>query len=284
MNIVLVTLAEASLAAQIGIPTFIIGILGLVFGVLLAIASKVFAVEVDPRVEEINEILPGANCGGCGSPGCSGYADAIVNKGEAINKCAPGGAAVVAQIAQIMGEEAVEVQRKVAHIHCSSGGIKNTNWRYQYQGVFSCKSAVNIAGGPNACEWGCVGFNDCVRACQFDAIHVDEAGMRHIDNEKCTGCGACASACPRKLIAIHPVDQKVHINCSSQARGPEAKAACGSQHSCIGCGICAKKCPEEAITVANFLAHIDAEKCTNCGACAEACPTKAILDVLAGSR
>lgn len=276
MNIVLFTLAEASLAAQIGIPTFIIGILGLVFGVLLAIASKVFAVETDPRVDEINEILPGANCGGCGLPGCSGYADAIVNKGEAINKCAPGGATVVAQIAKIMGQEVTEVQRKVAFIHCSSGGHKNTNWRYQYQGVFSCKSAVNLAGGPNACDWGCLGFNDCQRACQFDAIQVDENGMQQIDIEKCTGCGACAAACPRQLIELQPIDQKVHVVCSSKARGPEARAACGNEHACIGCGLCAKKCPEGAITVTDFLAHIDVEKCTGCGACAEACPTKAI--------
>jgi RnfABCDGE-type electron transport complex B subunit len=275
---------ETSLASQIGIPVIIVGALGLVFGLILAFASKVFEVKTDPRVEAIAEALPGANCGACGMAGCAGYADAIVHEGAEISLCAPGGAAVAARIAQIMGTEAGSMEKKVAVIHCTSGGYKNTNWKYAYQGIESCKSAVNISDGPNACSWGCLGFNDCLRACKFDAITLDEHGMRCIDPEKCTGCGACVKACPRKLIDLVPANRNVFIKCSSKDKGPQARQVCGSTHPCIGCGICSRKCPVQAITVENNLARIDYSKCINCGLCATVCPTKAILDQLEGTR
>lgn len=265
-------------------PIMVIGGLGLVFGIILAIASKVFEVKVDPRVEQISEALPGANCGACGMPGCGGYADSIVHNGEAVNKCAPGGAALVAKIAAIMGTSAEANEPKIAFIHCSSGGKDNTNWKYAYQGIETCKSAVNIADGPNMCSFGCVGFNDCQRVCLFDAISIDEHGMRCIDPEKCTACGACVKACPRGLIELISTTKYVRINCSSKDKGPLARTSCGSTHPCIGCGICAKKCPVNAITITNNLAKIDYSLCISCGLCAAACPTKAILDPLAGCR
>ncbi len=268
----------------IGAPIIVIGGLGLVFGIILAIASKVFEVHVDPRVEQISAALPGANCGACGMPGCAGYADAIVHGGEAVNKCAPGGASLAATIAKIMGTDAVATDRKIAVIHCSSGGSDNTNWKYAYQGIESCKSAVNIADGPNTCSWGCVGYNDCVASCPFGAITVDQYGMRCIDPIKCTACGACVKACPRKLISLVPAHRNVYIKCSSKDKGPIAKSNCGSTHPCIGCGICAKKCPVNAITVTDNLASIDYSLCINCGLCATVCPTKAILDLLSGTR
>ncbi|MDP2172983.1 MAG: RnfABCDGE type electron transport complex subunit B [Candidatus Cloacimonadaceae bacterium] len=283
MNMILITLG-ASIGAVISLPMLIIGGLGLLFGLILAIASKVFEVQIDPRVEEISGALPGANCGACGMPGCAGYADAIVHGGENIAKCAPGGAAVVALIARIMGQTAGAMQQKIAVIHCSSGGYNNTNWKYAYQGIESCKSAVNIADGPNTCSWGCIGYNDCKKSCLFDAISIDEHGMRCIDMIKCTACGACVKACPRKLIDLVAINRNVYIKCSSKAKGPEAKQVCGSTHPCIGCGICGRKCPVQAITVTNNLAAIDYEKCINCGLCATVCPTKAILDLLAGTR
>jgi Na+-translocating ferredoxin:NAD+ oxidoreductase RNF subunit RnfB len=262
----------------------VIGGLGLVFGIILAIASKVFEVYTDPRVEQILEVLPGANCGACGMPGCGGYADAIVTAGLPTNLCAPGGGALSAKIAQIMGTDAVVTDKKIAVIHCSSGGYNNTNWKYAYQGIESCKAAVNISDGPNTCGWGCIGFNDCQKACPFDAIVVNEHGMRIIDPNKCTACGACAKACPRQLIMMIPAKRNVYIKCSSQDKGPLAKQNCGNHRPCIGCGICAKKCPVGAITVTNNLARIDYEKCINCGLCATFCPTKAIQDALAGMR
>jgi len=276
--------ASPSMINTLGAPIMVIGGLGLLFGVILAIASKVFEVKVDPRVEQISEALPGANCGACGMPGCAGYADAIVHGGEAVNKCAPGGAALAAKIAEIMGTVAGSTEQKIAVIHCTSGGTNNTKWKYAYQGIETCKAAVNIADGPNACSWGCVGYNDCERSCVFGAISIDEHGMRCIDPDKCTACGACVKACPRKLIDLVPINKTVYIKCSSKDKGPIAKQACGSTHPCIACGICAKNCPVNAITIEQNLAVIDYTKCINCGLCATKCPTKAILDLLAGCR
>lgn len=278
------TMLAASMGSQILIPVIILGAMGLVFGLVLAFAAKVFAVKVDPRVEQIITALPGANCGACGQAGCAGYADAIVHGGAPINQCAPGGAAAVALIAKIMGQEAGSVVPKVAVYHCSSGGKETTKWKYAYQGVESCKAAVNVAGGPNSCSYGCLGLNDCFRVCKFDAITVDANNVRHIDLEKCTGCGACVRACPRRIIELAPVNRNVHILCSSLDKGPQSREVCGTGRPCIGCGICSRKCPVQAITVENNLARIDYEKCINCGLCATVCPTKAIEDLFAGAR
>lgn len=258
----------------------VLGALGLLYGLGLAIASKKFHVQVDPKIEAINEVLPGVNCGACGEAGCGGYAEAIVHKGATINKCAPGGDDVIAAIARIMGIEASTADKKIAVIHCQSGGKNNTFLRYEYQGIATCKAAVLVSNGPNLCNYGCVYQNDCIAACIFDAITLDENGMRIVDKEKCTGCGACVVACPRNLIELVSAKKRVHILCSSHDKGVEAKKRCGNKTACINCSLCVKKCPKEAIIMQDNLAVIDYEKCINCGMCADVCPTGAIFDPL----
>ncbi len=269
---------------QIVLPGIIVGSLGLVYGLILAIASKKFHVEVDPKIEKIADSLPGVNCGACGFPGCFGYAEGIVNKGLAINLCAPGGADTVKRIADIMGIEATAKEKKIAVILCQSGGYENTLLRYDYNGIATCKAAVLLSNGPNYCNFGCVFQNDCVTSCKFGAFDIDKNGMRIIIPEKCTGCGACEKACPRNLIKVLPISKQVHILCSSHDKGPEAKRRCGSNTACINCGLCVKKCPVDAITMNNDLAEIDYNKCISCGLCASICPTKAIFDKLDGKR
>ena len=258
----------------------VLGSLGLIYGLVLAFASKKFYVEVDPKIEDIIEVLPGANCGACGMAGCAAYAEGIVENNVDITKCAPGGDAVIAGIAKIMGIEASAADNKIAVIHCQSGGKDNTKFRYKYQGISTCKAAVLVAGGPNMCSFGCVSLNDCVAACKFDALHVDKNGMRVVDKEKCTGCGACAKACPRDLIDMVSSKKRVHVLCKSMDKGAEARKVCGNSTACIGCMLCVKKCKFDAIHVENNLATIDYDKCVNCGMCADVCPTAAIFDPL----
>ncbi|HOE91829.1 MAG TPA: RnfABCDGE type electron transport complex subunit B [Candidatus Cloacimonadota bacterium] len=260
------------------IPALLIGGLAAVFGIILAYASKKFFVEVDPKIDEIVSILPSANCGGCAFPGCAGYADAIVQNGAAVNLCAPGGEEVAKKIAAIMGVSLTPKERDIAVIHCQSGGYNNTAFKFEYKGINSCRSAATIAGGPNQCIWGCVFQYDCVKACQFDALHITEDGMKVVNEDNCTGCGACVKACPRSLIELVPISKRVHILCSSRDKGPIAKKSCGNNTACIACGLCVKNCPTQAITIVNNLAIIDYSKCINCGICASVCPTKAIED------
>ncbi len=268
----------------IAIPALIVGGLGLTYGLILAFASKKFYVEIDPKIEKIIEELPGVNCGACGLPGCSGYAEAIVSQGKPINLCAPGGSDTVKKIADIMGIKAASQEKKIAVILCQSGGNNNTLHRYRYDGIATCKAAVLVSNGPNYCNFGCVFQNDCIAACKFDALKLDENGMRIVDPVKCTGCGACAKACPRNLIKILPITKTVHILCSSHDKGVEAKKRCGNNTACISCQMCVKKCPVGAITMQDDLAVIDYDKCVSCGLCATVCPTKAIIDPLAGTR
>jgi RnfABCDGE-type electron transport complex B subunit len=254
----------------------IVGLLGLSFGAILAVASRVFHVEIDPRVEKINSVLPGVNCGGCGLPGCIAYAEAIVTKDLDFTLCSPGGNACKLKIAEVLGKTAETTAHKTARIACASGGSHNTNFRYVYDGIQNCHAAAILSNGPNQCIWGCVYQNDCITVCKFDAIKLDEIGQRIIDHVKCCACGACVKVCPRNLIHIVPVKNKVHIHCNSKDKGAISRKYCGAAACCIGCGICQKNCQLGAIKIENNLAVIDYEICNNCGQCALKCPTKAI--------
>ena len=254
----------------------VLGALSIAFGAVLAVAAKKFAVEVDPRQEAISEILPGANCGGGGYPGCGGYAAAVA-KGEApTNACAAGGSEVAAKIAGIMGVEAGATERSVALVKCS-GFSELTKKKFEYSGLQDCRAAVRFGGGSgaNECPHGCLGFGTCVAACPFDAIHVKD-GVARVDHEKCVGCMNCAAVCPKNLIIKVPYNADVTVACSSTQKGAALRKYCDI--GCMGCKICEKTCEHDAIHVVDNLAVIDYEKCVSCGQCAPKCPRHLIRD------
>lgn len=253
-------------------PVLTLGGMGLVFGAGLAYASKKFAVEVDPRIARIREVVPGANCGACGYPGCDAFAAAVVEGRIQANGCPVGGAKCAGKIAEIMGSSAEDVESKVAKVICNGSKDKCSD-KYVYHGIEDCKAATNIAGGDKSCKYGCLGLGTCVRACAFDAITI-ENGIAVINPEKCTGCTMCVKECPKSVITMAPISKTVHIMCNSNDKGKEVKANCSV--GCIGCQICVKACPFNAIDFENNLAKINYEKCTNCGVCVAKCPTKAI--------
>jgi Na+-translocating ferredoxin:NAD+ oxidoreductase RNF subunit RnfB len=256
------------------VPAGILGGLGAFFGGVLAFASKKFHVETDPRVAAIRERLPGANCGGCGYPGCDGYAEAIVNECARTNLCVAGGSALAEAISGIMGVESGGVERKVAFVRCK-GTPDVAQWKCIYQGAADCREAVILPGGGHkACSFGCLGLGTCVAACAFDAI-VIENGIARVDETKCVGCGACVALCPKGIIELVPESARTRVACASTWRGADVRKVC--RVGCIACGLCAKVCPEKAVVLENQLARIDPAKCVNCGLCAEKCPTKAIL-------
>ena len=262
----------------------ILGGLGLIFGLVLAAASKLFYVETDPRLDQLCETLPGANCGGCGYAGCAGYAEAVL-KGEApIGKCNSGGNECAMSMAAIMGVKAEAVTRKVALVRCSgeksydkdSNLISGARVKANYVGFDDCLSATKVGGsGPLSCKFGCLGFGTCVKACKYDAIKIIN-GVARVNEDRCVGCLACAAVCPRNLIVAVEPEQNVVIACASLAKGAVTTRGCTV--GCIGCGLCKKICPNEAITVENNLARIDYTKCSNCGLCATVCPKKLIKD------
>lgn len=251
----------------------VLGVMGGVFGLLLAIASKVFYVEKDERIEPVTEALPGANCGGCGFSGCAAYAQAIVEGKASIGLCAAGGSESADKIAKIMGVESVEMERQVATVMCRGN---HATKKGLYEGIQDCAAAMRIAGnGPNLCSFGCLGFGNCVKACQQDAIHIVD-GVAKVDHEKCIGCMACASACPRGVIQAVPYSQDVVVACSSKEKGAALRKYCDI--GCIGCKLCEKTCPNGAIHVVDNLAQIDYSKCNSCSSCAAKCPRHLIAD------
>ncbi len=258
-----------------------LGAIGLVAAVILYAASKKFAVYEDPRIAQVSEVLPQANCGGCGYPGCSGFAAACVKAGSLEGKLCPvGGQPTMEKVAAILGLEAAASEPKVAVVRCN-GTCANRPKLTQYDGVRSCVVANSTYGGESGCTFGCLGCGDCVSACTFGAIKMNpETGLPEVDESKCTACGACAKACPRSIIEIRPKgknNRRVYVQCVNKDKGAVARKACTA--ACIGCGKCVKVCPFEAITLENNLAYIDPAKCKSCRKCEMECPQNAIIAV-----
>ena len=244
-----------------------------IFGFGLAYANKRLAVEKDPKIQDLEEILPSVNCGACGYAGCSAYAEALANENADTTLCAPGGSDVIKKIASILGVDASEKIPMTARIYCGGDDVK-TKIKYKYNGTYDCVSANALFGGFLECPTGCLGLGSCVKVCNFDAIKIDENGNTVIIDEKCTGCGACVLACPKHLIELVAKNKPVFVACNTTDKGGVCNKYC--KVSCIGCKKCEKACQDDAIHVNNFLAKIDYDKCTACGACVKVCPTKCI--------
>ena len=238
----------------------VLGILGGIFGCLLALASKVFHVEVDPKQAAVREALAGANCGGCGYPGCDGYAAAVARGEAPCNRCVAGGAETVANDA---------AEKMVAFVPCS-GTEGHAEMRFNYSGPQDCQAAMLFGGKSNkTCTFACVGLGNCVRACQFDAMHIVD-GVAKVDRSKCVGCGACVDICPKSIVKLIPESQKIMPACSNRDKGARVMKMC--DFGCIGCMKCQRECPADAIVVKDNLAVVDVSKCVQCGHCADICP------------
>ena len=257
------------------IATVTVGIVGILIGVLLGIASEVFKVEVDEKEIQVREALPGNNCGACGYPGCDGLAKAIASGEAKVNQCPVGGQPVAAKIAVIMGVDDVGAsEKKVAFVKCK-GNCNYTKKLYTYSGLHDCNGAMVVPGaGGKSCEYGCMGYGSCVKACEFDSIHIVD-GIALVDKEKCVACGKCVRACPKKLIDMVPYKAKTLVQCNSQDKGKTVKDKCSV--GCIGCTMCVKQCQDDAIHMVGNVALVDYSKCIECGRCAMKCPTKVII-------
>lgn len=262
----------------------VLGAIALVASVVLFVISKKFAVHEDPRIGQVAELLPGANCGGCGFPGCSGMADALVKGADTGSidglRCPVGGDDVMNQVADLLGMAMANSEPMVAVVRCN-GSCENRPRIAEYDGLRTCEAMNSTGAGETGCGYGCLGCGDCTKACQFGAISMNaETGLPEVDEEKCTSCGACVKACPRHIIELRkkgPKGRRVYVQCVNKDKGPVAKKACAV--SCIGCGKCQKVCKFEAITVENNLSYIDYNKCKMCTKCVDECPTGAIIKV-----
>lgn len=254
--------------------------LAALLALLLFLVAKKFRVEEDPRIDDVEKMLPGANCGGCGFAGCRGMSEALV-KQEDISSlyCPVGGGECMKKIATYLGKAASEREPMVAVVRCG-GSCENRPRVNRFDGAQSCVVASSLYAGETGCSFGCLGLGDCASVCEFGALQINPAtGLPEVDEEKCTACGACVKACPKRIIELRkkaPKGRKIYVSCVNKDKGAVARKAC--KVACIGCGKCAKVCPFEAITVETNLAYIDFTKCKMCRKCVAECPTGAIVE------
>ena len=268
MNVVLITV-------------IVLALLGGVASIILYFVAQKFKVFEDPKIGEVEAVLPGANCGGCGFPGCHGLAEAL-SKADDISGmgCPVGGAEVMSKVAAILGKEVAASAPKVAVVRCN-GTCANRPRLLNYDGARSCAIQSAHFAGETGCSFGCLGCGDCVSACTFGALGMDpETGLPVVDGDKCVACGACVKACPKGIIELRnkgPKDRRIWVSCVNKDKGAVARKACSA--ACIGCGKCAKECAFGAITVENNVAYIDFPKCKMCRKCVAACPTHALHEL-----
>ncbi len=259
-------------AYEIFIPVAIVVGIGLLLGIVLAIAAIILRVPVDERVESVKEILPGVNCGACGYSGCTGYAEALC-KGDAANGlCAPGGTEVIGKITELLGGDPISMTPKVAMVMCN-GTPEHTATKMDYQGIPSCSAAAMMSGGMQNCQYACLGFGDCVNVCEYDAISVIN-NVAVVNPANCTACTMCIKECPKNIIKLVTLKEQAVIRCSNHDKGAATNKTCSV--GCIACMKCVKVCEYDAIKIENFLAIIDSDKCTACGACVDVCPKDCI--------
>lgn len=256
--------------------------IGTFFGVVLALADKKFAMEVNPLIHEVEDVLPKGQCGACGFAGCAKYAEAVVDDASVPpNLCVPGKAAVAAKVAELTGKKAEATEPKYAHLKCR--GTKTAAvMAARYEGIRDCAAAKLVQGGPKGCKYGCIGFGNCVKACPFGALSMGTDGLPVVDKAICTGCGKCVSICPQAILTLQSFAAPVQVECSSHDKGPVARKLC--QNACIGCGLCMRSCERGAIRIERFAAVVDQEICRTCDnpTCLAKCPTKAIQELNGG--
>lgn len=272
------------IVSSIVIAIVVVGIISLVCAFILILGNKFFSVPVDEKFTKLRECLPGANCGACGFSGCDGYAQALAENPETkTNLCVPGGADAAEALSQIMGVSCESVEAKVAYNHCQ-GGCGNTEKKYEYEGIETCKAAKMLYGGDGSCTFGCLGYGDCAAACPSNAICIEQINdaengykIAHVDPRICTGCGVCVKTCPNHVLGLVPKEAKTAVTCNNKNMGVVARKAC--TNACIACHKCEKNCPQQAITIVENLAQIDYSLCNGCGTCVQECPVHALKEV-----
>lgn len=247
-------------------------VLGLVIGIALGFFRQKFAIPVDPLVEKVRAILPGANCGACGFAGCDAYAAAAAHRAAPPDRCTTGGKKAGDQIAALLGLTSTAVDQ-VAVLVCQ-GTTDKAPRKADYVGIDSCRAAKITVGGTKLCQWSCIGLGDCTKVCPFDALHLEPDGLPHVDGSKCTGCGKCIDVCPQSVLIRIPRSRKGAIPLCSNRNPVKTSVMATCKTGCIKCEICVKSCPVGAIRMEHGLPVVDEKLCTSCGTCVAKCPTK----------
>jgi Na+-translocating ferredoxin:NAD+ oxidoreductase subunit B len=257
------------------IASAVMGGMGVLLAVLLALADKKLYVWEDPRIAQVEALLPHANCGGCGFPGCRMFAEKCVEGAIAPGRCNVNSAEGTHAIAELLQVDAGHQEKRVARLACA-GGAHVAKQRAKYAGLDTCRAAALVSGGGKNCSWGCLGLADCMRVCNFDAIKMDAHGLPVVSEEKCTACGDCVAICPKNLFSLHPASHRLWVACLNLLNGDQAETDC--EVACTACGRCAADAPAGLIAMVNNLAVIDYSRNNNATQVAiQRCPTGAIV-------